>query len=132
MPIHTFSDENRQTRRNYEYFERKRLRELKLNEAYSMFYLKSRGSKKKVRFETRWGQDKDDNDQQRMLTLSRCNTLLPFATMGKTTCGAAFSDEADHRRQQIDVPPADITRWRCTGNSNAASVKVKDLKVEHA
>jgi len=111
------SIEYQPSREVYEYFEHKRLKGLGLNEAYSNFYLKSRDGKPAITADTKSYGDKDSNGPQVIpnstdTTLAGHNTLMPFCTFGKPTSGYAYNDEANYRRPHIDVPPADLTRYR--------------------
>lgn len=45
------------------------------------------------------------------------NSLAPFYTHEKRTCGYFFSRETDNRRKNFGIPPSDLVAWR---SSNAA------------
>ncbi|XP_059967427.1 putative uncharacterized protein CIMIP3 [Mesoplodon densirostris] len=40
------------------------------------------------------------------------NTLNPFYTLQKPTCGCLYSRDTDHTRKNFDVPPANLVSWR--------------------
>jgi hypothetical protein len=103
----------------YERFEKLRLKSLGLNEKYSRYYLK------------RISQPYSTSPSQQLPTrLSWCNaahdatstsfesprpeynSVAPFATAGKTTCGYGFRESTDNRRKDFGIDPADIPRWR--------------------
>jgi len=115
-------------RREYEYLERKRLQKLGLNESYSSFYLTPPTT---MSNKARRSRNEDQGLANRPTTLLTYNTLSPFGTMGKPTCGPAYSVEADYRRVQIDVPPADLTRYRFTAaGQSEKSASSKPIKLE--
>ncbi|XP_076877840.1 uncharacterized protein LOC143526921 [Brachyhypopomus gauderio] len=42
------------------------------------------------------------------------NSLSPFYTVGKPTCGYRFSWSTDHRRRHTGIAPSNIVMWRST------------------
>ncbi|XP_060018872.1 putative uncharacterized protein CIMIP3 isoform X1 [Lagenorhynchus albirostris] len=40
------------------------------------------------------------------------NTLNPFYTLQKPTCGSPYRRDTDHTRKRFDVPPANPVLWR--------------------
>ncbi|XP_033101788.1 uncharacterized protein LOC117104942 [Anneissia japonica] len=40
------------------------------------------------------------------------NSVAPFATLGKATCGYFFSRETDHKKRLTGIPPANLVMWR--------------------
>ncbi|XP_063072651.1 putative uncharacterized protein CIMIP3 [Engraulis encrasicolus] len=42
----------------------------------------------------------------------RCNSLIPFYTATKPTCGYRFSRETDHKRKVIGIPASNPVMWR--------------------
>ncbi|XP_054578195.1 putative uncharacterized protein GUCA1ANB isoform X2 [Eptesicus fuscus] len=40
------------------------------------------------------------------------NTLSPFRTMQKPTCGYLYRRDTDHTRKRLDMPPANAILWR--------------------
>lgn len=40
------------------------------------------------------------------------NTLSPFCTMQKPTCGYLYRRDTDHTRKRLDMPPANAILWR--------------------
>lgn len=40
------------------------------------------------------------------------NSLAPFYTMAKPTCGYFFSCSTDNKRRQLGIPPSDLVKWR--------------------
>ncbi|XP_007120368.1 putative uncharacterized protein CIMIP3 [Physeter macrocephalus] len=39
------------------------------------------------------------------------NTLNPFYTLQKPTCGYLYRRDTDHTRKRFDVPPANMVSW---------------------
>lgn len=40
------------------------------------------------------------------------NSLNPFYTLQKPTCGYLYRRDTDHTRKRFDVPPANMVLWR--------------------
>uniref|UniRef100_A0A8C5TEF9 Uncharacterized protein n=1 Tax=Malurus cyaneus samueli TaxID=2593467 RepID=A0A8C5TEF9_9PASS len=40
------------------------------------------------------------------------NTLAPFTTLQKPSCGFQFQESTQHRRQRMDVDSANVAKWR--------------------
>ena len=40
------------------------------------------------------------------------NSLAPFSTLGKYTCGYYFSRSTDHKKRKTGIPPSDLVAWR--------------------
>nr|KAF6503829.1 hypothetical protein HJG63_000538 [Rousettus aegyptiacus] len=40
------------------------------------------------------------------------NSLNPFYTLQKPTCGYLYRRDTDHTRKRFDVPPANVVLWR--------------------
>lgn len=40
------------------------------------------------------------------------NSLAPFSTLGKYTCGYYFSRETDNKKRKTGIPPSDLVAWR--------------------
>ena len=40
------------------------------------------------------------------------NSLAPFATLGKPTCGFFFADSTNNRKAKFGIPPSDLVKWR--------------------
>ncbi|XP_071114465.1 uncharacterized protein [Haliotis cracherodii] len=40
------------------------------------------------------------------------NSLAPFYTLGKPTCGFFFSRFTDNKKRDIGIPPSDLVQWR--------------------
>ncbi|XP_074189025.1 ciliary microtubule inner protein 3 [Rhinolophus sinicus] len=40
------------------------------------------------------------------------NSLNPFYTLQKPTCGYLYRQDTDHTRKRLDVPPANMVLWR--------------------
>ena len=43
---------------------------------------------------------------------SRNNSLAPFYTLAKPTCGYFFSRQTDNRKKNFGIPPSDLVKWR--------------------
>ena len=46
------------------------------------------------------------------------NSVAPFATMEKPTCGFFFSDLTDNKKKNFGIPPSDLVKWRTAGIAN--------------
>jgi len=42
----------------------------------------------------------------------KANSLAPFASLYKATCGAFFDENTDHRKRNFGIPPTDLVRAR--------------------
>lgn len=40
------------------------------------------------------------------------NSLAPFSTLGKSTCGYYFSRETDNKKMKTGIPPSNLVAWR--------------------
>ena len=40
------------------------------------------------------------------------NSVAPFCTEGKPTCGYYFSRGTDNKKKAIGIPPSDLVKWR--------------------
>ena len=47
----------------------------------------------------------------------RVNSLAPFSTMGKPTCGYFFSEATNHLKLKSDVQSSNLTKWRSNVDS---------------
>ena len=45
-------------------------------------------------------------------TMRYVNSLAPFSTLGKSTCGYYFSRETDHKKRKTGIPPSDLVAWQ--------------------
>ncbi|XP_034847050.1 putative uncharacterized protein CIMIP3 [Mirounga angustirostris] len=45
-------------------------------------------------------------------TSQHSNSLNPFSTLQKLTCGYLYQRDTDHTRKRLDVPPANLALWR--------------------
>lgn len=43
---------------------------------------------------------------------SKSNSMAPFSTVGKPTCGFFFSRETDNKKKKFGIPPSDLVKWR--------------------
>ncbi|CAH7213044.1 unknown_gene_3756 [Phodopus roborovskii] len=53
-----------------------------------------------------------DNVRFNFYTSQYSNSLNPFYTLQKPTCGYLYRRETDHTRKRFDVPPANLILWR--------------------
>lgn len=44
--------------------------------------------------------------------MRQVNSLAPFSTLGKYTCGYYFSRETDNKKRTTGIPPSDLVAWR--------------------
>ncbi|XP_071792413.1 uncharacterized protein [Asterias amurensis] len=42
----------------------------------------------------------------------KTNSVAPFATLAKPTCGFFFSRVTDNKKRRTGIPPADLVKWR--------------------
>ncbi|KAM4834714.1 ciliary microtubule inner protein 3 isoform 2-T2 [Thomomys bottae] len=40
------------------------------------------------------------------------NSVTPFYTLQKPTCGYLYHRDTDHTRKHLDIPPANLILWR--------------------
>nr|XP_045012898.1 putative uncharacterized protein GUCA1ANB [Jaculus jaculus] len=57
-----------------------------------------------------WGQ-RQDNLRFNFYTSQHSNSLNPFYTLQKPTCGYLYCRDTDHTRKRFDVPPANLVLW---------------------
>ena len=43
------------------------------------------------------------------------NSLAPFTTVGKPTCGVFFSRQTDQRKHKFGIAPTNLVKWRSAG-----------------
>ncbi|XP_040585241.1 putative uncharacterized protein GUCA1ANB [Mesocricetus auratus] len=53
-----------------------------------------------------------ENIRFNFYTSQYSNSLNPFYTLQKPTCGYLYRRETDHTRKPFDVPPANLILWR--------------------
>ncbi|OBS65634.1 hypothetical protein A6R68_05795 [Neotoma lepida] len=53
-----------------------------------------------------------DNIRFTFYTSQYSNSLSPFYTLQKPTCGYLYRRDTDHTRKRFDVPPANLILWR--------------------
>nr|XP_034377589.1 uncharacterized protein 114841037 isoform X1 [Arvicanthis niloticus] len=58
------------------------------------------------------GQNPDTSIRFRFYKSQYSNSLTPFYTLQKPTCGYLYRRETDHTRKRFDVPPANLILWR--------------------
>lgn len=44
--------------------------------------------------------------------VSTNNSLAPFYTLAKPTCGFFFSRQTDNKKRKFGIPPSDLVKWR--------------------
>ncbi|KAK3585696.1 hypothetical protein CHS0354_020262 [Potamilus streckersoni] len=44
--------------------------------------------------------------------VKKANSVAPFATVGKPTCGYFFSRATDNKKKKFGIPPSDLVKWR--------------------
>ena len=42
----------------------------------------------------------------------KTNSVAPFATLAKPTCGYFFSRQTDNKKRRTGIPSADLVKWR--------------------
>ncbi|XP_052049468.1 putative uncharacterized protein GUCA1ANB isoform X2 [Apodemus sylvaticus] len=58
------------------------------------------------------GQNPDTRIRFSFYNSQYSNSLNPFYTLQKPTCGYLYRRETDHTRKCFDVPPANLILWR--------------------
>ena len=54
----------------------------------------------------------DNASKDQISTHRMNNSVAPFATVGKPTCGYFFSDRTDNKKTKFGIPPSDLVKWR--------------------
>lgn len=49
-------------------------------------------------------------------TMRYVNSLAPFSTLGKSTCGYYFSRGTDNKKRKTGIPPSNLVAWRSFTN----------------
>jgi len=49
---------------------------------------------------------------------SQNNSLAPFTTVGKSTCGVYFNFNTCNVKRKFGIPPSDLVRWRSSTTAN--------------
>lgn len=44
--------------------------------------------------------------------IKKNNSIAPFSTVGKPTCGYFFNRETDNKKKKIGIPPTNLVKWR--------------------
>lgn len=44
--------------------------------------------------------------------MTNVNSLAPFASLGKPTCGFFFSRDTDNKKRRTGIPPTNTVKWR--------------------
>jgi len=44
--------------------------------------------------------------------IKKSNSIAPFSTVGKPTCGFFFSRVTDNKKKKIGIPPTNLVKWR--------------------
>lgn len=44
--------------------------------------------------------------------IRKANSLAPFTTVGKPTCGFFFSRVTDNKKKKFGIPPTNLVKWR--------------------
>ncbi|XP_064396534.1 uncharacterized protein LOC135343505 [Halichondria panicea] len=51
------------------------------------------------------------------------NSVSPFNTIVKPTCGYFFSRETDNRKRNIGIPPSNVVAWRSSHRTQSAPAR---------
>ena len=99
----------------YQRLEKQRIRKLGLNETYSRYYLDSlasspRSGSSQPSTVNSFGSCASIRDGYFNSVPS--NTIAPFATRQKPTCGCYFSDRTDNKRRQFGICPINVDKAR--------------------
>ncbi|XP_063122587.1 putative uncharacterized protein CIMIP3 isoform X3 [Rattus norvegicus] len=60
------------------------------------------------------GQEPDSSFRFNFYNSQYSNSLNPFYTLQKPTCGYLYQRETDHTRKCFGIPPANLVLWRST------------------
>eukprot|EP00493_Phyllostaurus_siculus_P002969 UN02982 len=100
---------------NWERLEFMRLKKLHLGpERYSRHFQRFQGTD----FPQPQKDESGSEPQKSTLTLGvkskpkKSNSLAPFSTVGKPTCGYFFSRGTDNKKKKFGIPPTNLVRWR--------------------
>jgi len=44
--------------------------------------------------------------------IRKANSIAPFTTVGKPTCGFFFSRVTDNKKKKFGIPPTNLVKWR--------------------
>ena len=44
--------------------------------------------------------------------MRQVNSMAPFSTLGKYTCGYYFSRDTDNKKRKTGIPPSNLVAWR--------------------
>lgn len=125
MPVHLFAFNPNPKVLSWERLEYMRLQKLGLGNRYSRHFNVTRTSAN-MRVPTptaverertaavsgprgsRFVKEKSSTSRQTSIN----NSVAPFATLEKPTCGYFFSDRTDNRKKNFGIPPSDLVKWR--------------------
>lgn len=98
---------------NWERLEYLRLKKLHLGpERYSRHFQRFQ------RMDDRPNASSDHQGQQTHYVITKSgeirksNSLAPFSTVGKPTCGFFFSRITDNKKKKFGIPPTNLVKWR--------------------
>jgi hypothetical protein len=99
---------------NWERLEYMRLRKLKLGpERYSRHFSRFQGPMEKTS-----GSITDQQGQPTHYVITKSgeirksNSMAPFSTVGKPTCGFFFTRNTDNKKKKIGIPATNLVKWR--------------------
>lgn len=100
---------------NWERLEFLRLKKLKLGpERYSRHFTRFQRAEEEQPSSSLEFQTKQTT--QYVITPSgeirKANSLAPFTTVGKPTCGVFFSRVTDNKKKKFGIPPTNLVKWR--------------------
>lgn len=50
--------------------------------------------------------------------MTNSNSLAPFASIGKPTCGYYFSRKTDNKKRRTGIPPSNTVKWRSRSSAS--------------
>ena len=42
----------------------------------------------------------------------KSNSMAPWSSLGKPTCGYFFTDQTDNKKKNFGIPPSNLVKWR--------------------
>lgn len=102
---------------NWERLEFMRLKKLKLGpERYSRHFQRFQRHDEQPTQVTTVDLSLNKQSTQYLITpsgeIKKANSIAPFTTVGKPTCGFFFSRGTDNKKKKFGIPPTNLVKWR--------------------
>ena len=113
LPHHFDFNQSQQTI-NWERLEYIRLKKLNLGpERYSRHFQRFQGSMEKPSGSITEMQGQPTHYKiTKSGEVRKSNSMAPFTTVGKPTCGYFFTRDTDNKKKKIGIPPTNLVKWR--------------------